>query len=151
MTDQTNPDQSPRLIVPALAPFYRATGPLAEALLRVIAGFALMAHGWPKIQAPMGAAGMVEGLGFAPGWLWAPALATTEFFGGLLILLGLFTRPAAFAASIVLAVTIYAHWVVFGQGYSGAELSLIWTGVTLYFAANGGGRYSLDRLIGRQF
>ncbi len=36
------------------------------------------------------------------------------------------------------------------RGYSGAELSLIWSAVTLTFLAKGGGRYSLDRLLGKE-
>lgn len=140
-----------RLILPALAPVYAATQPLAQALMRVIAGVALAMHGWPKIQSPLGTVEMVQGLGFYPGAFWAVALAVTEFFGGILLILGLLTRPVALAASFVLLVTVYFHWVKLGQGYKGAELSLIWMGVTMYFAAHGGGRFSLDRLIGRQF
>jgi len=136
--------------IPALQPAYRMLAPLAETWLRVITGIALMMHGWPKIQNPMGAAGMVEGIGFHPGWLWSPLLAGTEFIGGLLLVLGLLTRVAAGAATVVLLVTVYFHWVLQSQGYSGAELSLIWSAATFYFVARGGGRYSADRLIGRE-
>jgi len=93
---------------------------------------------------------MVQGIGFYPGWFWATALAATEFFGGLLLIAGFLTRPAAFATTIVLLVTVWFHWVQLGQGYKGAELSIIWASVTLFFALNGAGRYSVDRLIGRE-
>ena len=53
--------------------------------------------------------------------------------------------------SIVLLVTVYFHWIMKAEGYPGSELSLIWLGITLFFVAHGGGRWSLDRLIGRQF
>jgi len=142
--------QPQRLFFPALGPVYALLQPLAETWLRVICGFALMAHGWPKLQAPMGAAGMVEGIGFAPGWFWSPALAVTEFFGGLLLLLGLLTRFAAAGTTIILLVTVWFHWVLLEQGYGGSELSLLWSAITLYFVVRGGGLYSLDRLIGRQ-
>ncbi|OWJ76572.1 MULTISPECIES: DoxX family protein [Haematobacter] len=140
-----------RFFIPALQPVYDALLPVSETLLRVIAGFALAVHGWPKIQNPMGLTGMVESIGFAPSWFWAFALALTEFVGGILLLLGLFTRPAAAAATVVLLVTVWFHWVLRGEGYSGAELSLIWAGVTFFFVARGGGRYSLDRAFGREF
>lgn len=140
-----------RLILPALRPLYAALAPLTQTYMRVIAGVGFMMHGWPKIQNPTGAAGMVESLGFHPGWLWSIALSATEFFGGLLLVLGLLTRPAAVATSIVLLVTVYFHWIAKAQGYSGAEFSLIWLGITLYHVAHGGGRWSLDRLIGKQF
>lgn len=140
-----------RFIIPGLQGLYAALAPATVLYMRLIAGIAFMVHGWPKIMSPMGAVGMVEGLGFHPGWFWSPLLAGTEFFGGLLLALGLLTRPAAFAVSIVLCVTTYFHWVVQAEGFGGAEKSLLWLAITLYFVAHGGGRLSLDRAIGKQF
>lgn len=140
-----------RYIIPGLHGLYAALSPLSVLYMRVIAGVCFMVHGWPKINAPMGAVGMVEGLGFYPGWLWAPLLAATEFFGGLLLTLGLLTRPAALATSVVLCVTTYFHWVAQAEGFAGAEKSLLWLAITLYFVAHGGGRFSVDRAIGKQF
>ncbi|WP_054007564.1 DoxX family protein [Cypionkella psychrotolerans] len=137
-------------VIPALAPVYARLAPLAETLLRVVVGVAFVIHGWPKIQDPLGAVEMVQSIGFYPGWLWATALAATEFFGGLLLIVGLLARPAALATTVVLLVTVWFHWVQLDQGYKGAELSIIWASVTLFFALNGAGRYSVDRLIGRQ-
>lgn len=149
MTDY-NTTQTP-FIVPKLQSLYAVLAPLTVLYMRVLCGIAFMVHGWPKITNPMGPAGMVEGLGFYPGWLFAPLLAATEFFGGLLLVLGLLTRPAALGTSFVLAVTVYFHWAVQAEGYSGAEKSLLWLGLTLYFLAHGGGRFSVDRAIGKQF
>lgn len=155
MTDTpftTNPASgSKSFIIPALQPVYAALNAFSETLLRVIIGFALMAHGWPKIQAPLGAVQMVEGIGFYPGWLWSPALAATEFIGGFLLIIGLLTRPVALAATFVLLVTVWFHWIHLEQGYSGAELSLIWAAATFLFVVRGGNRYSVDGAIGRQF
>lgn len=137
-------------VFPALQPLYTRLTPLVLTVMRVMAGAALMVHGWPKLMDPMGATGMVEGIGFAPGWLWSPALAITEFFGGLLLVIGLLTRPAALAVSVVLLVTVWFHWVQLAQGYAGAELSLIWVTVTLFFAVRGAGPWSVDRLVGRE-
>ena len=138
------------LFTPQLAPVYRALSPLADTWLRVVCGISLMVHGWPKIQNPMGAAGMVEGLGFAPGWLWSPMLAATEFFGGLLLILGSLTRFAAAGATVVLIVTAYFHWIVQAEGYRGAELSLIWGAATLFFAVHGAGRFSVDARLKKE-
>lgn len=146
----TTKTQTPALIVPALDPLYARLAPLTQLWLRVISGVALMVHGWPKIQNPTGAADMVSGLGFAPGWLWSILLSVTEFTGGLLLAIGLLTRLAAAGTTIILLVTVYFHWIVLEQGYRGAELSLIWSAVTLTFFAKGGGRYSLDRVIGKE-
>ena len=149
MTDHDTNDT--RYIIPGLHGLYSALAPLSVLYMRIIAGVAFMVHGWPKINAPMGAVGMVEGLGFYPGWFWAPLLAATEFLGGLFLALGLLTRPAALATSIVLCVTTYFHWDVQAEGFAGAEKSLLWLAITLYFVAHGGGRLSVDRAIGRQF
>ena len=143
-------DQPARLFFPALAPVYAALQPLAETWLRVICGIALMVHGWPKLMDPMGAVGMVESIGFVPGGFWSPALAVTEFFGGLLLVLGLLTRFAAAGSTIILLVTIWFHWVMLDQGYGGAEISLLWSAITFWFVARGGGRYSLARVSGGQ-
>ena len=146
----TSTTAKPTLLLPFLGPLYRQAAPLTELWLRVISGLALMVHGWPKIQNPTGAADMVSGLGFAPGWFWSILLSVTEFTGGLLLALGLLTRLAAGGTTVILLVTVYFHWIVLEQGYRGAELSLIWSAVTLTFLAKGGGRYSVDRLIGRE-
>lgn len=142
---------SSSLIIAPLGKLYGALDGLAYALLRVVAGAALMVHGWPKIQDPMKLVGMVEGLGFAPGPFWAVLLAATEFIGGLLLMLGLFTRPAALAATIVLAVTIYFHWIVQSQGWGGSEKSILWTAMTFLLFVRGAGAFSVDSRLKRVF
>lgn len=94
MPSDFTPDRT-RLVIPALAPLYTVLAGLSWLALRAVAGITLAVHGWPKIQDPLKNVGMVEGLGFFPGVLWSPLLAGTEFFGGILIAIGLFTRPAA--------------------------------------------------------
>ena len=139
------------LFIPALGGLYSRLDTPAETLLRVVCGLALVTHGFPKIMDPFGAVGMVEGLGFRPGVFWAPLLAATEFFGGLFLALGFLTRPAAAAATVVLLVTVWFHWLTQGQGYSGSEKSILWAAGTLFFAIRGANRQSLDARIGRQF
>lgn len=71
-----------------------------------------------------------------------------EFFGGLLLLLGLFTRPVAFILAGEMAVAYFmvhapqGFWPVNNRG----ELPVLYCFVFLYFAAAGGGPWSLDRL-----
>ncbi|MBO3758628.1 DoxX family protein [Ciceribacter sp. L1K23] len=140
-----------RLVIPRLAPLYAGGHDAVETVLRVVAGVLLVVHGYGKILDPFGAVGMVEGLGFYPGVLWSPLLAGTEFFGGILLAIGLLTRPAAVAATIVLLVTVYFHWVAMDQGLSGAEKSILWAAITLYFAFRGGNRHSVDARLARTF
>jgi putative oxidoreductase len=149
MTDFTT--NRPRLIIPSLGGLYAALGESAETILRVVSGALFVTHGYGKILNPFGASGMVESLGFYPGAFWSPLLAATEFFGGILIAIGLFTRPAAFAATIVLAVTVYYHGIVQAEGLGGSEKSILWTLIMFYFAVRGANSHSVDARLGRQF
>ena len=144
-------DSTENLIFPRLAPLYSALTPLAEALMRVVAGGLLLMHGLPKLMSPFGAGGMVESIGFSPGFFWSPLLSVAEPVAGLLLLIGLWTRPAAIVASIILLVTAYAHGIAWGEGLMGAEKSIFWMLITLYFAARGAGKFSVDRAMGKQF
>ena len=148
MTD--NPSARPPAMVPALQRLYRPFDTVAETVLRVVAGALLVTHGYSKILDPFGAAGMVEGLGFYPGAFWSLLLSATEFFGGILVAIGLFTRPASFAAMIVLLVTVYFHGIVQAQGLGGAEKSILWAAIFLFFAVRGSNAHSVDARIGRQ-
>lgn len=137
--------------IPALGRVYDRLDAPAEAMLRIVAGLALVTHGAGKITDPFGAAGMVESLGFYPGALWSPLLAATEFFGGIFIAIGFLTRPSALAAAIVLIVTVYFHWIVQAEGYSGAEKSILWAAIMLFFVIRGGNRISVDARMAREF
>jgi len=150
LTD-ANASSNKRLIVSALGSLYATLHDGVETLLRVVAGLALVTHGAAKIVDPFGATEMVEGLGFYPGAFWSPLLSATEFFGGILVAIGLLTRPASFAAMIVLLVTVWFHWITVGQGYSGAEKSILWAAIFLFFAIRGGNRHSVDARIGKEF
>lgn len=145
------PTRRPRLIIPSLGRIYSELFEVAETILRVVAGGALVTHGYSKIQNPFGAAGMVESLGFYPGHLWSVLLSYTEFFGGLFLALGFLTRPAAFATFIMLCVTVYFHWIVQGQGWAGSEKSILWASIMLFFVIRGANSQSIDAKIGRQF
>ncbi|MBX9861786.1 MAG: DoxX family protein [Hyphomicrobium sp.] len=140
-----------RYFLPALAPLYASFHEFAETLLRVLVGFLLVLHGAPKFANLDGVVGMVESLGFYPGAVWAPLLAATETIGGLLLMIGLFTRPAAFATTIVLLVTVYFHWIFKAEGFAGAEKSLIWAAVLFFFVIRGGNAHSVDARLGREF
>lgn len=79
--------------------------PLALLVMRLVLGTIMLVHGYHKIFGGLHHfVQLVNGLGL-PSWL-AYLSAFTEFFGGLLILLGLFTRCAAFAICIDLSVAI---------------------------------------------
>ncbi len=100
-----------RLILPVLAPFYTSFAePVGWAVFRILVGGVLVYEGWPKILAPFGQSGFVEALGFHPGWVFSPLLAAMQFFGGMLIAIGLLTRPLALANTVMLLVTLWFHY-----------------------------------------
>ena len=112
MSMTSNEPDSVRLMIPALGSFYRAFAqPLAWVALRVAVGGVMVLEGWPKMTAPMAMTGFVEGIGFYPGWFWSPFLAALQFFGGIAVVVGLYTRPVALASAVMLAITFWFHVV----------------------------------------
>jgi putative oxidoreductase len=157
-------DASTPLVIPALGHLYAALGPLVEALLRLVVAAALIMHGlrmtfgfFPNTGIPLRNVRMLaaqfERDGYRPGWLWARTISITQLVGGPMLALGLFTRLAAIPIVIFLAVAIVDRWRANGYFWNklGVEYVLLWGVAALYFLVNGGGLYSLDRLIGREF
>ena len=112
-------------------------------ILRIVAAFLFMEHGGQKLfNFPPSAHPMSH---LPPLMLVAGIL---ECFGGLLLLLGLFTRPVAFILAGEMAVGYFmAHaphgfWPLRNMG----ELAVLYCFLFLYFVAAGGGPWSLDRL-----
>ena len=121
--------------------------PLALLLMRLTLGAIMVVHGYHKVFGGLHHhAQMVAGLGL-PAWLGYVS-AFTEFLGGLLVLAGLFTRAAAFAICINLAVAIWkVHWHNGLTGDHGFEFPL--AAATLAFALIffGGGPVAIDHVL----
>ena len=159
------PDPSIPLIYPQLGALYHALAPVAEALLRVMVGLALVPHAlrntfncFPSTGQPLRSvralADYMDKQGYHPGIVWAPALSLTQFICGPLLALGLFTRLAAVPIVLFLLVSNVERWRVgrYFWNQLGLEYTLMWTLAALYFLTHGGGSYSLDGLIfGREF
>ncbi len=113
--------------------------------LRVFAGFEFLQHGMQKTLAMFGGYGPTGGR--AAG-LYAVA-GYIELIAGGLIILGLFTRPAAFIASGEMAIAYFkvhitrSFWPIVNHG----ELPVLFCFIFLYFAAVGAGNLSFDRLL----
>ncbi|HSR55119.1 MAG TPA: DoxX family protein [Alphaproteobacteria bacterium] len=151
-------DDNARLIIPALGALYRPFKPLAWPLIRFATGLFLVPHGAQKLFGWFGGHGLdgtIAGfskMGFEPGWFFGPLVGGVEFFGGILIALGLLTRPAAVAAAILLAVAFTVHLPNgFFVNKGGYEYALLWLILCTAIAARGAGRLSLDRAMGREF
>lgn len=133
--------------------FYAKWTPRLLSVLRIVAAFLLMQHGVQKVfglLVPTPAPGAPSSHTFT--LLSTRGIAgVLEAFGGLLLLLGLFTRPVAFLLSGLLAVAYFmshapaGFWPILNRG----ELAALYSFVFLYLAAAGGGEWSLDRLLRR--
>jgi len=148
---------SSKPLVPSLAAVTGALSPLAEPGLRVFAGLMLLPHGAQKLFGAFGGYGLeATGQFFATKLgLPAPLAALAGFievFGGIALALGLLTRVAAILVVGLMAVAIVAVHIPAGYFWTngGYEYPLLWGVVALYFAIRGGGRISVDGLIGRE-
>lgn len=115
-----------------------------HAILRILAGALLFMHGTPKLLGWFG--GMGEAGGSAPLFSLMGLAGVLEVFGGLLIVLGLFTRPVAVILALEMIIAYFrAH---FPQGpipyLNGGELALLYMSVWIFLTGNGAGPWSLD-------
>ena len=129
--------------------------PWAATLLRLVLGASMMYHGWAKVAPLHGLHGdllsgvrhftvYVASLGL-PGWLGYIS-AATEFFGGILLVLGLLTRFAALMVAGNMLVALFA--VNLHHGYEGSEFTLALAAMAVMLAATGGGAASVDQRVG---
>ncbi len=148
-----------KYILPFLKPLYSSLSEPSLAIFRVIVGLFLVPHGAQKLFGVLGGGGLAgtsaffESLGMPMPKMAALAAGSVEFFGGILLALGLLTRPAAAATTFLLFVAAYS--VHFSNGFfnakGGYEFAVLWMFATAIFIVRGGGSLSLDRVIGREF
>ena len=127
-----------------MAAFMKKLEPQSYAALRIVAGFLFLWHGSQKLlgiptDPPPG----------LPVFL-AYTAGSVELFGGLLVMLGLFTSWAAFVASGLMAA---AYWMAHGLHHplpllNKGELAALYCFVFLFISARGPGVWSLDSLRG---
>lgn len=124
--------------------------PIALVVMRLALGAIMVAHGSQKVFGGLHHhAQMVAGLGL-PAWLGYVS-SFTEFLGGLLILVGLFTRPAAFAVCINLVVAIWkVHWhngLMGSPDHPGYEFPLAAAALAFALIFFGGGPIAIDHVL----
>lgn len=124
--------------------FLRPHAPILLSVLRIMSGLLLLQHGTTKyLSLP------VSPMSNASPMTMSGAAGIIELVCGVLLVIGLFTRPAAFLASGMTAVAyFYAHA---GRNFypilNGGELAALYAFTFLYLAAAGGGPLSLDRIL----
>lgn len=123
--------------------------PQAFALLRIVSGLLFMVHGTQKL---LGVPASEHGGTVPPFSFPAGISGVIELVCGALIAIGLITGLAAFIASGEMAVAYFmvhakgAFWPIQNKG----ELAILFCFVFLYFAAHGGGIWSIDSLLRRR-
>jgi len=114
-------------------------------VMRIIVSFLFVQHGAQKLFGLLAPPNMPS----HPLFSLIGLAGILEFFGGLLVMIGLATRPVSFILSGLMAV---AYFMVhaprgFWPALNGGDLATMWSFVFLYLAAAGGGTWSLDRLL----
>lgn len=123
--------------------------------VRLALGIIFIAHGAQKVLGSFGGRGLSASIAgeapysfMRPSWLWLGAAAFSEFFGGILVLLGLLTRVGAFFIGITMLVAIFGvHWPNFFLTNRGIEFAVALLGMAVALVIAGGGRASVDELI----
>jgi putative oxidoreductase len=122
---------------------------LATLVLRLTFGGLMLMHGWPKLQKLMagGEIQWADPIGLGPGFSLGLTVIA-EFLCAILVLVGLGTRFAAIPLAIVMLVA--SQIVHRSDPWGEKEHSLLYLGGYLAILMLGGGKYSLDGMIGRK-
>ncbi|MGC2200340.1 MAG: DoxX family protein [Stellaceae bacterium] len=146
-----------RYVVPALGSLYDVIGVYSWPLVRVATGFFFLPHGMQKLFGFWGGDIVRTAEGFAkqglnPSLFWAYYIGCLEFFGGILLIIGLLTRPVA--ALFVGFMFVAAFHVTIQRGWfwtaGGMEVPLCLLLICLAILIRGGGPLSVDSSLGRE-
>ena len=116
---------------------FNSTGGYAALVLRLPIGLILAAHGAQKLFGWFGGYGLegtgqwLDSIGLGPGYLMALLAGSAEFFGGIALVLGLLTRPAALVTAVTMLVAMFSVHIDNGL-----------------FMSNNGYEYALSKLSG---
>lgn len=128
---------------------------LSPLALRLPVGIIFAAHGSQKLFGWFGGYGLegtgkwMASVGIEPGVLMAALAGSAEFFGGLLLIIGLLTRPAALALTVTMLVAIFSVHIQNGlfMSNNGYEFALALLAAVVSLVFSGGGRVSIDSVI----
>ena len=120
--------------------FLSSLEPYAFAALRIVAGFLFLCHGAQKLFGAFG----------GPQAIHVPLMLVAgivEFGGGILIILGLFTRVAAFIACGEMAVAYFKQHLPHGffPIVNKGELAVLYCFLFLFIACHGAGKFGIDK------
>lgn len=125
--------------------------------IRLAMGAIFVAHGSQKVLGRFNGPGLRAWTALntpfpfmRPAWLWMGAAAFAEFVGGILVLLGLFTRVGAFFIAVtMLTAIIGVHWPNFFANNNGLEYPVALLAMSVALLISGGGHLSIDKALTR--
>ena len=131
---------------------------LAALVVRMPVGIILVSHGAQKLFGWFGGYGLegtgqwMASIGLEPGYLMALLAGSAEFFGGLALILGLFTRPAAALSAFTMLVAIFSVHLEHGLFLSnnGYEFALALFAASAGLAIQGAGSYAMDSALSKK-
>jgi putative oxidoreductase len=147
----------------ALAYLFKTDSSISTLVLRLTLGLVFFPHGAQKVLGWFGGYGFTGTMGFFTGQMHVPVLFAflaimAEFAGSIALVLGLFTRVAAFgiAANMVVAIAMvhaqfgfFMNWFGAQKG-EGFEYHLLAIGIAVALMVRGGGKLSADGAIAKQ-
>ncbi len=164
--DSVTTEPEVKRIIPGLGKIYDALAPFAYPIVRITCGALLIPHGYVKLfegayqrtaffmAMTLGGHPKDQAGEFAASWVpWAYYLGILELVGGAMLVLGLLTRIVAAQVAVFMFVALFfVHW---SYGYfwnkAGWEMPLMWLLISIVVLIRGGGAYSLDAKIGKEF
>lgn len=121
-------------------------------LLRVLSSAMFLTHGWPKMVGeraqPFLGGRDFFGIDIGINTMWIAGVI--ELYGGILLILGLFTRYVALLAAILMVMAYFAAHPAWFPTLNGGELAALYFVAYLAVFAYGPGPLSLDAMLRRR-
>jgi len=117
--------------------------------LRLFTGISMaLAHGLGKIPPSEGFINATANLGFPFPSFFGWAAGLSEFLGGILLAIGLFTRPAAFFLGFTMLVAAFMRHAA--DPFTGKEKALLYLAICIFLILTGSGKYGVDNIFREQ-
>ncbi|MGH7118867.1 MAG: DoxX family protein [Acetobacteraceae bacterium] len=138
-----------------LGQIHAALRPIGYPVMRIFVGLAFVPHGYQKLLLVLsghgtGFANFFAAHGLVPGHFWLIVVGCIEFFGGLMLAAGLLTRLVAVVLGVDLLLALIIVLLPTAGFNPENQLILMWGVMVFGVGCIGGGRASLDALIGRE-
>jgi putative oxidoreductase len=143
--------EADRLYFPGLRALYARLAPFSTLVIRLGLGGTLFTHGYAKLVEGRLPVETMAKLGLPMPYAVALFIGCLEFFGPILLALGLFTRLVGLMIFVeMMVISFGVLYPVYSWGDKGYEFTLMMGLFALGLAMTGGGRYALDRRLKKE-